>query len=93
MSRRHPPREREELAREDYHDPLAGFAGAAPARSALTFRLVLACIGLVFCSLGAAVLLTIVSLSVLAGILAFFAAVAVVDITVVARRKRRGEPG
>jgi hypothetical protein len=33
---------REDRAREDYHDPTAGFGGAAPARSALTLRLVLA---------------------------------------------------
>lgn len=91
--RRHPPRGREELAREDYHDPFAGLAGAPPARSALTFRLILAGFGLVACSLGAAALVTVASLPVLAGILAFLAAVAVVDIIVVARRKLRGEPG
>lgn len=83
----------EELAREDYHDPFAGFAGAPPARSALTFRLVLACFGLVVCSLGAAALVTIANLPALAGLLAFLAAVAVVDIVVVTRRKLRGEPG
>lgn len=90
---RHPPGGREELAREDYHDPFAGFAGAPPARSALTFRLVLACFGLVVSSLGAAALVTIANLPALAGILAFLAAVAVVDIVVVTRRKLRGEPG
>jgi hypothetical protein len=86
-------RGREELAREDYHDPFAGFAGAAPARSALTLRLVLASFGVVVCSLGAAALLTVANLPVLAGVLAFLAAVAVVDLIVVARRKLRGEPG
>ena len=91
--RRRPARGREELARDDYHDPFAGFAGAPPARSALTLRLVLAGFGLVVCSLGAAALVTIASLPVLAGILAFLAAAAVVDIIVVARRKLRGEPG
>jgi hypothetical protein len=94
MSRRHLlPRGREELAREDYHDPFAGFAGAPPARSALTLRLVLACVGLVICSLGAAAFVIIADLPVFAGLLAFFAAVAVADIVVVARRKLRGEPG
>jgi hypothetical protein len=93
MPRRHLPRGREELAREDYHDPFAGFAGAPPARSALTLRLVLAGFGLVICSLGAAALVTIADVPVLAGILAFLAAVAVVDIVVVTRRKLRGEPG
>jgi hypothetical protein len=93
MPRRHAPRGREELAREDYHDPFAGFAGAPPARSALTLRLVLACFGLVICSLGATALVTIANLPVLAGVFALLAATAVVDIVVVARRKLRGEPG
>jgi hypothetical protein len=88
-----PRRGREEQAREDYHDPFAGFAGAPPARSALTLRLVLAGFGLVACSLGAAALLTIANLPMLAAILAFLAAAAVVDIIVVVRRKLRGEPG
>lgn len=83
----------ESRGREDYHDPTAGFGGAPPARSALTLRLILAIFGLVVCGLGAAACLLIVSQPVIAGILAFFAAVAVVDISVVARRKLRGEPG
>src|SRR4051812_8538916 len=33
----------------DHHDPTAGIGGAAPARSALTLRLVLAAFGLVVC--------------------------------------------
>jgi hypothetical protein len=86
-------RSREDRAREDYHDPTAGFAGAAPARSALTLRLVLASFGLVVCALGAAAFVILADAPVLAGILAFLAAVAVVDIVVVARRKLRGEPG
>src|SRR5215210_4764200 len=36
----------------DHHDPTAGFAGARPARSALTLRLVLAVFGLVVCVAG-----------------------------------------
>lgn len=90
---RHPPPGREELAREDYHDPFAGFAGAPPARSALTLRLILACFGVVICSLGAAAFVTIANVPALAGILAFLAAAAVADIVVVTRRKLRGEPG
>lgn len=92
-ARRHRPWGREELAREDYHDPFAGFAGAPPARSALTLRLVLATFGLIVCALGAAALVTVANLPVLAGILAFLAVAAVVDIIVVARRKLGGEPG
>jgi hypothetical protein len=82
-----------DLGREDYHDPTAGFAGAPPARSALTLRLVLSAFGLVVCGLGAAAFLVLVDAPVIAGILAFFAAVAGADLTVVARRKLRGEPG
>ena len=84
---------REDRAREDYHDPTAGFAGAPPARSALTLRLVLAVFGVVVCGLAAAAFVVIVYQPVLAGLFAFLAAVAVVDIVVIARRKRRGEPG
>ena len=93
MPRKHWLRGSEELAREDYHDPTAGFAGAPPARSALTLRLVLAIFGLVVCALGAAAFVVIVYQPVFAGVLAFLAAVAVADIVVVARRKLRGEPG
>ncbi len=93
MSRKHASRVREELAREDYHDPFAGFAGAPPARSALTLRLALAGFGLVVCALGAIAFVVISSQPAIAAIFAFFAAVAVVDLIVVVRRKRRGEPG
>ena len=57
----HGSRVREEDAREDYHDPTAGIAGAAPARSALTLRLILAVFGLVVCAVGAALFLVMVS--------------------------------
>lgn len=93
MKGNHGSRVREEHAREDYHDPAAGIAGAAPARSALTLRLILAVFGLVACAVGAALFLVMVSQPAIAGALAFLAAVAVVDIAVVVRRKLRGEPG
>jgi hypothetical protein len=77
----------------DHHDPTAGFAGAAPARSALTLRLVLAVFGLVVCvAAGIGVLVArmptwgAVALFILAG-------TALVDIAVIVRRKARGEPG
>jgi len=41
--------------REGYRGPFAGVAGAAPARSALTLRLVLAAFGLLVCAAGAVV--------------------------------------
>ena len=77
----------------DYHDPLAGIGGAPPAQSALTLRLVLACFGVVFCTVyavglavtGAPVAFTIV--------FAVLGVTAVIDIVVIVRRKRRGEPG
>jgi hypothetical protein len=84
---------REDCAREDYHDPTAGWGGAPPARSALTLRLILATFGLVTCAAGAALFVIIGDEPVIAGALAFLAAVAVVDVVVVARRKIRGEPG
>lgn len=93
MKGNHGSQVRGEHAREDYHDPTAGIAGAAPARSALTLRLILAVFGLVVCAVGAALFLVMVSQPAIAGALAFLAAVAVVDIAVVARRKLRGEPG
>jgi Family of unknown function (DUF6343) len=92
MHRKYTPQEREAHAREDYHDPTAGFAGAPPARSALTLRLILASFGLLACTAGAVVFL-LVSQPVFAGIFAFFAAAALLDLAVVARRKLGGEPG
>lgn len=90
------PRERkskEAYARPDHHDPTARFAGAAPARSALTLRIILACFGLVICA-GAAIVLGIAGAQTawVAGA-AVLAAIALVDLIVVARRKTRGEPG
>jgi heme A synthase len=95
MADRRPKRSREDYARglPDHHDPTAGIGGAPPARSALTLRLVLAGFGLVVC-----VVLGIVALAAgvplwLPVVLFVLAAVALVDLGVVARRKARGEPG
>jgi Family of unknown function (DUF6343) len=77
----------------DYHDPTAGFAGAPPARSALTLRLVLAVFGLVVCTAGGIGFLA-AGMPVWAALVLFvLAAIALVDIGVIARRKARGEPG
>ena len=88
-------RSREEYARglPDHHDPTAGFAGARPAQSALTLRLVLAVFGLVVCVAGGLVLLAMPLPVWLAVVLFVLAAIAVVDIVVIVRRKARGEPG
>jgi hypothetical protein len=77
----------------DYHDPLAGFGGAPPAYSALTLRLVLATFGVVVCCAGAVIFALVGAPVLIVVILAVFAAVAVIDIGVIIRRKRRGEPG
>ncbi len=89
---RYTAEEREARARPGYHDLTAG-GGLPPARSALTLRLVLATFGLVVCGVASALFVVFGGPDVLAAILAFLAAVALVDIIVVARRKLRGEPG
>ena len=63
-----------------------------PVRSALTLRLWLAGFGLVVCAAGAVISFAAGTVW-LAIVLLVLAVVAVVDIVVVARRKRRGEPG
>jgi hypothetical protein len=78
----------------DHNDPTAGFAGAPPARSALTLRLVLAVFGLVVCTVGGIVLLAADPVPVALPVVLFvLAAIALVDIVVILRRKSRGEPG
>jgi membrane protein implicated in regulation of membrane protease activity len=77
----------------DHHDPTAGLGGAAPAQSALTLRLVLAAFGLVVCVAGGVLFLVLDLPVAFAVVLFVLAAVALVDLVVVIRRKRRGEPG
>jgi Flp pilus assembly protein TadB len=95
MSEPRKPRSREDYERglPDYHDPTAGFAGAPPAQSALTLRLVLAAFGLVVCLAGG-ILFLAAGLPVWTAVVLFvLGAVALVDLVVVVRRKARGEPG
>jgi Flp pilus assembly protein TadB len=95
MSEPERPRSREDYERglPDYHDPTAGFAGAAPAQSALTLRLILATFGVLICVAGGVILL-VAGVPVWVAIVFFvFAAIALVDLVVVIRRKARGEPG
>ena len=95
MSEPRKPRSREDYERglPDYHDPTAGFAGAPPAQSALTLRLVLAVFGLMVCVAGGIVFLA-AGLPVWAAVVLFvLGAVALVDLVVIVRRKARGEPG
>ena len=79
--------------RPDYHDPLAGLGGAPAAYSALTLRLVLAIFGALVCAAGAALFAIVDAPVALVVVFAVFGAVAVVDLVVIIRRKRRGEPG
>ena len=76
-----------------HHDPTAGIGGAAPARSALTLRLALAVFGLLSCAALAIWLALTEAPRALVIVAVILGAVAVIDIGVVARRKRRGEPG
>jgi hypothetical protein len=78
----------------DHHDPTAGFAGARPARSALTLRLVLAAFGLIVSVGGGLLWLGVEELPAWPAVVLFvLGAIAAVDIVVILRRKARGEPG
>ena len=67
-----------------YHDPTAGIGGAAPARSALTLRLVLAAFGLAGCA-GLAIWLSATDGPiVLIIVLVILGVIAVIDLGVVA---------
>lgn len=87
-------RTREDYARglPDHHDPTAGIGGAAPARSALTLRAVLAAFGVVF-GAGATWFAFAAGLPVLGWVLLVVALVALADLGWVLHRKGRGEPG
>jgi Family of unknown function (DUF6343) len=63
-----------------------------PVHSALTLRLWLAGFGLVFCAVAAAICFA-AGPEWLGVVFVVLAAVAVVDLVVIVRRKRRGEPG
>ena len=90
----HPPghHERYERGLDDYHDPTAAFGGAPSARSALTLRLFLAGFGF---AVGAVVtfLAAQAEMTWLMIIGVVFAAIAAVNFTWLAQRRRRGEPG
>jgi hypothetical protein len=85
-------RERYAAGLPDHHNLLGGVGGVPPAYSPLTLRLVLAIFGLVVCTAGAVVAF-VVGVWGLGAVLIVFAALAAVDIVVIARRKGRGEPG
>ena len=76
-----------------HHDPSAGIGGAAPAQSALTLRFWLAVFGLITCTGLAIWLYAIGAPIVVVVLLGVLAVIAVIDLVVILRRKRRGEPG
>lgn len=79
--------------RPGYHDPLAEIGGAAPAQSALTLRLFLAVVGLLFSVFGVVAFLFIKAPIWVVVLFALVGFTALVDIIVVTRRKLRGERG
>ncbi len=86
-------KEKYERGLPDYHDPTSGWGGAAPARSALTLRLVLAIFGFVL-GVGFTIWALVIDAPTLYKVFpAVVAVIAAINITVVARRKARGEPG
>lgn len=93
--REHPARSREDYARglPDHHDPFAGIGGAPPALSPLTARLVFATFGFVVALAGAVGCAVVAAPVGFVVVLAVLAAATLVDIAVIVRRKRRGEPG
>lgn len=80
-------------ARPGHHDPTDGMAGAPPALSPLSLRLKLAAFGLVCGVVGAVLFLTVVDAPPIAIVFAVVAVTALVDLVVIASRKRSGEPG
>lgn len=79
--------------RLDYHDPTAGVGGAPPAASALTLRLLMAGTAIALCVLGIVLDQLKDGPIALTVVLAVVAVTAIVDLVVIVRRKRRGEPG
>ena len=86
-------REDYERGLPDYHDPTAGFGGAAPTYSALTLRAVLATFGLLSSIAGVVVFLVVLYLPWAAVAFGAVALVCLVDLVWVLYRKARGEPG
>jgi cytochrome c biogenesis factor len=93
MAEENEPNSRPQRGRPDHHDPTSGIFGAPPAYSALTLRLVLAAVGLVVSGVLAVIVVVSDGPLWLAAVCVLLAVVAAVDLVVVGRRKRRGEPG
>ena len=86
-------RERYRKGLPGYHDPTAGIGGAPPALSALTLRLCLAMTGVVTCT-SLAIWLYVMDVPIgFVLLLVLLVAAGMIDVAVIGRRKRRGEPG
>jgi hypothetical protein len=93
LPRRSTPEERYRKGLPGYHDPTAGIGGAAPARSALTLRLWLAVFGVLACT-ALAIWLYLIDVPIgFVVVPALLVAAGVIDMAIILRRKRRGEPG
>ena len=92
MGRKRRTRADYEQGLPDYHDPTAGFGGAAPARSALTLRAVLAVFGLVFGGAAAGFGFA-AGFAGIGWVMVVVVVIALGDLVWVLHRKRRGEPG
>lgn len=77
-------------AEPGHHDPTYRLGGAAPSRSALTLRLVLATFGLLVCAVGAVAFAVAGAGLVLVSVPAALALVAAVDVGVILRRRAQG---
>jgi len=76
-----------------YHDPTAGIGGAPLALSALTLRLCLAVSGVFTCTALAIWLYVMDAPIGFVLVVVLLVAAGVIDVAVIVRRKRRGEPG
>lgn len=86
-----PPRRRSgRAAQPGYHDPTYRLGGAAPSRSALTLRLVLATFGLLVCTAGAVTAAVADAVWPFVAVPAVLAVVAAVDVAVIVRRRALG---
>ena len=75
----------------DHDNPLGGVDGTPPAYSPLTSRLMLAVAGLLVCLVGAVVAF-VSGVWTLGILLLVLGVIALVNVAVISRRKRRGEP-
>jgi hypothetical protein len=79
--------------RLDYHDPTAGIGGSSPAASALTLRMWLAGAALAACVMGIVLTVAVSGPVTLIAVLIVVALTTLVDLSVIATRRRRENAG